>query len=116
MGGSVRIDGQLVVAAARCWSILRRYYVGERTDRARALMCAEIDTLVGWLMELNLPPGAAKREILAPIEAYLLARYGHEAGMRLNAEFVEGFEANGMCLLAAHLDPHRADRARFGGY
>ena len=110
----MRADDSLEEGAARCWSIMRRYHGSERKDEARALLIAEVDTLVGWLLELRPPPGAIERRILGPVEEYLLARYGHEVGMRLNAEFVRAFEAHGMSLIAAHTDPDRADRARFG--
>ncbi len=78
---------------------MRRYHGGERTDEARALMIAEIHTVVGFLLELNLPEGATERGILGPMDDYLLARYGHEVGRRLNAEFLDAFEEVGMPLL-----------------
>lgn len=91
-GEPIRIDDRLQDATARCLAILLRYRNGERTDATRALMVAEIETVVGWLMELKLPPGTAEYGVLRPVESYLLARFGHEAGLRLNAEFVEAFE------------------------
>ena len=94
------IEERLQDAVARCVTALRRYHFGERTSAAKAKMTAEIDLLVGWLLELHLPPGVAQAEILIPVETYLFARYGHEVGSRLNAEFIEAFEANGMALLA----------------
>jgi hypothetical protein len=94
------IEGQLQAAAARCLSILLRYRNGERTAATKAMMVAEIEVVVGWLMELGLPSGVVETEVLAPVGTYLLARYGHEAGQRLNTEFVEAFEAAGMDLIA----------------
>ena len=87
-------------AAARCFSILRRYHQAERTAAAKALMAAEVATLVGWLLEIRLPAGAAERGILDPVEDHLLTRYGHEVGRRLNGEFIEAFEHAGMGLIS----------------
>lgn len=97
--GGVMIEDRLGTAAARCLAILLRYRNGERTRAARALMTAEIAPVAGWLMELDLPPGATEGGVLTPVESHLLAHFGHEAGRRLNVEFVEAFEAAGMSLL-----------------
>jgi hypothetical protein len=88
----VVIEEQLREATVRCLAILLRYRHGEKTDAARARMVAEVRVVVGWLMGLDPPPGAAEGGVLGPVEDYLLSRFGHEAGLRLNAEFVEAFE------------------------
>jgi hypothetical protein len=98
-GRDVAIEDPLREAAARCLSVLLRYRNGDRTAATQGMMIAEIETIVGWLKELDLPPGVTETGVLQPVEEYLLARYGHEAGLRLNAEFVEAFEMAGMDLL-----------------
>ena len=102
------IEERLQEAAAQCVAVMRRYHSGERSSAARSRMSAEIDLVVGWLLELDLPPGLAQARVLAPVESYLFARYGHEVGRRLNDQFLDAFEANGMGLLARD----RADRDR----
>ena len=91
---------QLREAAARCFSILRRYHNAEKSAGSRALMEAEVATLVGWLIELDLAEGLAEARVLDPVEEFLVARYGHEAGRRLNGEFIEAFESTGMGLIS----------------
>jgi hypothetical protein len=81
-------------------SLLQRYHDGERTAAPKERMAAEVEVVIGWLMELDLPPGVTEDGDLRPVEAYLLALYGHEAGRRLNGEFVEVFERAGMPLIS----------------
>ncbi len=90
---------QMLKASDCCISILRRYRTSDRTAAARDLMVAEVQTVVGWLLELDLPPNRTLGGILVPVERYLLTHYGSEAGRCLNAEFVEAFEKFGMGLL-----------------
>lgn len=66
----------------------------------RERMTAEVEVLVGWLIELNLPPGRMQTGLLQPVEVWLLERYGPEVGLRINGDFVEAFERAGMSLLA----------------
>lgn len=94
------IEDQLQLATVRCLAILRRYYGGEQSARARHLMVAEVEMVVGYLLELDLPPGATQAGVLAPVADHLALRHGVEAGRRLNAEFVAIFEGAGMSLLA----------------
>lgn len=93
------IEDQLRAATARLMSILRRYLLGERTAQSSTLMALEIELVVGYLLELDLPDGVAQDYVLAPVADYLMVRHGPEAGARLNAEFVAAFEAVGMSLL-----------------
>ena len=93
------IQDQLQMATARCLGLLKRYESGERTAEAKAEMVAEVEVVIGWLMELDLPPGATRRGVLLPVEKYLLALYGRGTGARLNSEFTEVFEGPGMPLL-----------------
>jgi len=89
----VATDDQLQEAAARCLTILLRYRHGARTAATKAAMVGEIEAVVAWLMELDFPSGVTEGGVLPPVETYLLARYGPEAGQKLKAEFVEAFAA-----------------------
>ncbi len=93
------IKDQLQVATSRCLSLLKRYEAGERTTEAKAEMVAEVEVIIGWLMELNLPSGATRRGLLWPVQDDLITLYGHEEGQRLNKEFAEVFEGPGMPLI-----------------
>ena len=93
------IEDKLQMAVTQCLSLLRRYHDGERTAEARAKMVAEVEVVIGYLMELKLPPGSTVRGILSPVENHLIDLYGHEAGRGLNKDFVEVFEGPGMPLV-----------------
>ena len=95
----MKIQHQLRLAAARCLALLQRYHDGERTVAAREKMVAEVEVVIGWLLELGLPAGVTEDGLLGPVEMCLLDRYGHELGQRLNREFVEAFEGSGMPLV-----------------
>ena len=89
-------DDRLHRAASCCTKILRRY--GERppTPASRDLMVAEIEVLAGWLQELGLPPGAVEDGLLPPVEYYLVASHGLEAGRRLHDEVIEVLDRVGV--------------------
>ena len=99
------LEDQLQLATVRCLSILRRYHYGEQTSRAKEMMAAEVELVIGYLLELDLPHGATQGGVLAPVAEYLGLRHGPEAGTRLNAEFVAIFESVGMTLLAPMVTP-----------
>jgi hypothetical protein len=92
------MEYQLRVAAAHCLSLIQRYHDGARTASAKERMVAEVEMIIGWLLELNLPAGAMEKWVLRPVETHLFAQYGQEVGRRLNAELVEVFEGAGMQL------------------
>ena len=91
------MEHQFRKAVARCLSLLRRYHDVGRT--AAAKMAAEVEVVIGWLLELDLPSGAAKVGVLGPVEARLLSQYGREAGRALDEDFVEAFGRAGMPLV-----------------
>lgn len=88
-------------ATACCLSIACRYRTVARTARARARMAAEVETLLAYLLELDLAPGVTAIGVLVSVEDHLLACFGPEEGRRLNDEFEEAFEAASRDLLVA---------------
>ena len=93
------IQHQLCNAAACCLSTLQRYHDAERTAAAKARMAAEVELLIGYLLELDLSPGMAEAGVLKPVGTQLVTRYGHEVGRRLDAEFMKVFEGAGMPMI-----------------
>ena len=95
-GQGMASDNQLLKAAACCTNILRRY--GERapTSASRDLMVAEVEVLAGWLLELELPPGAVEDRFLPPVEYYLVACHGLEGGRLLRDEVIAVLERVGV--------------------
>ena len=87
------IANQFLKAASVCSDILRRYHARGRTLASKDLMVAEVETLLGWLHELDLPLEVDPHGFLVPVQEYLLARHGSEAGVRLFAELVKVIES-----------------------
>ena len=81
-------DDRLRRAASCCTNILRRYGERASSPASRDLMVAEVEVLAGWLLELDLPPGAVEDGFLPPVDYYLVASHGLEAGRRLRDEVV----------------------------
>lgn len=54
-------------------------------------MASEVQAMAGRVGEIGVKPGEADGHILRPVEAELLARYGHELGPRLTRMFLEAF-------------------------
>ncbi len=69
----------------------------------------QVALVVGWLGELDLAPGAVEDDVLGPVMAELLARYGHEVGRRLCGDFVGAFEASVLIRNDAEMRPPRGD-------
>ena len=86
-------ERQIQETIARCVSIMVYFHNEERTPKVKAMMIAEVQTVVGFVGELGLGLGSREVEerIVIPVEGELLTRYGHEVGRRLNAEFVSAF-------------------------
>ncbi len=85
-------DERVLEAAARCLVILRRYREVERTAETRARMVAEIEVIVGWLMELGLLTDQNQEFILKSVERYLVEQYGLVIGHSLTTQFIDAFE------------------------
>jgi hypothetical protein len=85
-------ERQIQEMIARCVSVVVFYQNGEMTAKTKAMRADEFRTVAGRVRELGLSPGATEERILCPLEAELIARYGPEAGRRLNAEFLKAFE------------------------
>jgi hypothetical protein len=78
---------------ARCISVLVAYHNGERTPEATAMMVVKVQAVAVWVDELGFSIGETDEHVLRPVEAELLARYGHEAGVRISREFLDAFES-----------------------
>jgi len=98
------IERQAQRAVALCMDILNRYRAGEKTAVARATMASEIQTIADWALQSDFEPAQTDEQILRPVEASLLARYGHELGPRLNRQFLAAFEAVGTLDPMSHLE------------
>jgi hypothetical protein len=92
-GRAAAIERQAQEIIARCISILVAYHNGERTPEATAMMAAKVQAVAIWVDELDFSIGETDEQVLRPVEAELLARYGHEAGVRISREFLEAFES-----------------------
>ena len=86
------IDSEIQEAIARCVSILVCYHNADRSRHTTLTMIAEARAVAAWTRELSLGPGETDERILRPLEAEMIARYGHELGSRLNHEFLKAFE------------------------
>lgn len=87
------IEGRLQNLAARCLSAVVHYDFGERKKEVEAEMAAQLGVVVEDMLATH-PTGDEIREgILRPVEAYLLARHGHETGARISQEFLRAYEA-----------------------
>ena len=110
------ISNQFLKAAAVCTDILRRYHVRERTAASKELMVAEVETLLGWLKQLDLPSEVNRHGFLAPVREHLLARYGSKAGGRIFAELIEVLEAAGTSSVLVTDQSQSADGIRTPGF
>ncbi len=62
-------------------------------------MVAETQAHAAWIWDLGMRPDETIGHILRPVEAELIARYGHDVGGRLNREFLKAFGAFGAGLI-----------------
>jgi hypothetical protein len=92
-GRAATIERQAREVIARCISILVAYHNGERTPDATAMMATKVQAVAIWVDELDLSVDETDEQVLRPVEAELLARYGHEAGVRISREFLDAFES-----------------------
>ena len=85
-------ERQVQEMIARCVGIAVFYRNGELTTKTKALMAAEFRTAAGRIDELGMGRKAVEENVLRPMEAELIARYGPEEGRRSSAEFLKAFE------------------------
>jgi hypothetical protein len=81
---------------ARCLSIMVAYHNSGTERGARQAMVKEIRVVAAAIKVFSLSVWETVERIVHPVESELFARYGHELGARLNAEFVEAFEGYGV--------------------
>ncbi len=86
-------ERQVQEIITHCTSILVAYHNGERTPEATAMMVTKVQAVAIWVDELDFSIGETDEQVLRPVEAQLLARYGHEAGVRISLEFLDAFES-----------------------
>lgn len=84
-------ERQLHEAIARCVAIMVFYKNGERTPDSPARMAAEIRAVAGQVTGMGWPEGEAEWRVVRPVERELMARYGHELGPRIVADFVNAY-------------------------
>ena len=77
---------------ARCVSIMVCHLYSERTPEADDGMRADVRAVAACAAGLGDGPFDVEGLILRPVEDELLARFGHEAGVRLNGVFRDAFE------------------------
>jgi hypothetical protein len=82
-------------AIARCVSSMVLYHNGKRSRETTTAMVAEVQAAAGWVSAQGWEIGETDERILRPVEGELLARYGHELGVRLTTEFLKAFEGFG---------------------
>ncbi len=78
---------------ARCEAILVEYHNAGRTARTMAEMVVAVRGIATEVMDLGLGATDIVEQILHPVEARMLARYGYEAGARIYDDFHRTFEA-----------------------
>jgi hypothetical protein len=83
-------ERQVEKTVARCVAGMVFYHNGGKTTRTQALLAAEVRAVAGLVSGW----GVTGERILRPVRAELVARYGAEAGGRLNAEFVKAFKGS----------------------
>jgi hypothetical protein len=84
-------DREVEEMIARCVSIMVFYRNCGRSTQSKAGMAAEIRAVAGCVKEWH-PAGGVIMHILDSVKAELIARYGHELGVRLDDEFYRAFE------------------------
>jgi hypothetical protein len=77
-------------AIARCVSIMVFYKHSDRTPRSLGLMTAEIRT-VARTVEGMANSDVGELAVDRQVESELMARYGHEVGPRLLADFMDAY-------------------------
>jgi|GEM_PF-5470795 len=68
------------------------YYGDVRNPIAKDIMIADVQVVVGGVNASGMEPDEVEVRILRPVGAELIARYGHEVGPRLHAEFLKTFD------------------------
>jgi hypothetical protein len=86
------IQRQFQEAVARCVSIMVFYHNSERTPDSLGLMRSEIREVAGLIAALA-RPDEDPYQVDLPVEGELMARYGHEVGPRLFADFRDALGA-----------------------
>jgi hypothetical protein len=89
-------ERQLLEAIARCVSIMVYYHNSERTRDSQARMAAEVRGVARQVAEMGVPVEEVDRRVGRPVELELMARYGHELGPRMVADFKTAYGAQAM--------------------
>ncbi|MDR3632870.1 MAG: hypothetical protein P4L84_03485 [Isosphaeraceae bacterium] len=84
-------DREVEETIARCVGIMVFYRNSGRTTQSKSRMAAEIREVGGCVREWHSTNGVVGR-IVDSVKAELIARYGHELGVRLDGEFYMAFE------------------------
>jgi hypothetical protein len=91
----MNIERAIQETIARCVAIMVAYYNSGPNERATREMIAEIRAVAEAARAFSLGIRETVDKIIHPVEAEIFARYGHELGTRLNAQFVVAFETYG---------------------
>ena len=77
---------------ARCVGIVVSYHHGGRCEASSRRMVDDVQAVRGEVLGLGLSPDEMEGLLIRPVSGELIARYGHELGPRLNAEFLAAFD------------------------
>ena len=100
-------DREFHEMVARCVSIMVSYHGAGRTRQTTAEMVREVHAIAREVMGLGHRAEEVIERVLRPTEAELLARYGHEAGVRFHAAFLDAFEEEADLRIDGRGSPHR---------
>lgn len=84
-------ERQIRETISHCVELMARYREGPRACHRREFMIAEVQAVVGWVVEMKLDPIETDEQILQPVGAALLSLYSYEVGPKLFAEFLSAF-------------------------
>jgi len=86
-------ERQVRETVERCVATMDRYHDNGPRLPTTMLMVAEVQIHAAWVLALGMRSGEVVDRILRPVEARVLARYGPELGVRLNAAFLDALYA-----------------------
>jgi hypothetical protein len=98
---------------ARCVSIMVSYHNCGPNEDATEEMITDIRAVADASVIFSLALEQTVETILRPVEAELVARYGHELGSRLNSRFLMAYA--GHSVPARQPNGRRLETARRGG-
>jgi hypothetical protein len=84
-------ERQLQEATARCVGVMVFYQHSERTRDSLARMGSEIRQVAERIAGMGLTEDKIEREVVRTVEFELMARYGHELGPRIVADFLDAY-------------------------